>query len=520
MQASEPPPPKSSIKKSQKVQSEPSSSSSYQQQQQQQVKLKIVIRRLPANLPEELFWQSVKPWVNEQTVSWKFYRKGKLAKSVNKETVHSRAYVLFKSTPSLVTFHREYDGHLFRDKQGNESNAVVEYAVYQKVPTDRKKGDRKQGSIDIDPDYLSFLESLKAPAKTVVDGEMTSQAVATAAAATLSSGAAKPKLTPLLEHLKARKEGKSHKHGSPALSGMSTPRGAKAILAPPPNGQSSGKSKKGDKKDKGKGKSSAGADKKDKATGSEGAGGATDANGSSTKRSKKQPKQHAQSSGSSAPGSRLQPPEPAALQAMAAASLAARQQQQQQGRSGEGGGGGGGGGNRSGAQSPAVGEANGTGPPPGASRSKRREKRGDGGKKEAKEGGGGGGTENSSGPPVQFKILKREATAEPSPSSASIPSSSTPSDPFHGRQPGASSSRALNPNLQVFEPQQSQPPPVSTTERVRGPRSGRGGLGGGGGGQQQQQSGGGGGGGGRGGRGGGGGRGAKGGRGRGQGPPP
>ncbi|KAL7416138.1 regulator of nonsense-mediated decay, partial [Mrakia frigida] len=78
-----------------------------------------------------------------------------------KENAHSRAYILFKSTEALVNFHRGYDGHAFRDKQGNESFAVVEYATYQKVPVERKKVDPKQGTIDDDPDFLSFLESLK-----------------------------------------------------------------------------------------------------------------------------------------------------------------------------------------------------------------------------------------------------------------------------------------------------------------------------------------------------------------------
>jgi len=43
-------------------------------------RLKTVVRRLPPNLPEEIFWQSVQPWVSEDTTVWKTYYPGKLRK--------------------------------------------------------------------------------------------------------------------------------------------------------------------------------------------------------------------------------------------------------------------------------------------------------------------------------------------------------------------------------------------------------------------------------------------------------
>lgn len=42
------------------------------------IRLKTVIRKLPPNLPEEVFWQSVALWVNENTCTWKTFHKGKL----------------------------------------------------------------------------------------------------------------------------------------------------------------------------------------------------------------------------------------------------------------------------------------------------------------------------------------------------------------------------------------------------------------------------------------------------------
>lgn len=53
---------------------------------------KIVVRRLPPDLPESVFWQSVSPWVTRETaaegegqstaeiVLWSHYRPGKIRK--------------------------------------------------------------------------------------------------------------------------------------------------------------------------------------------------------------------------------------------------------------------------------------------------------------------------------------------------------------------------------------------------------------------------------------------------------
>jgi len=42
------------------------------------VKLKVVVRGLPSNLPEAVFKQSAKEWINESTVDWYYYVAGKL----------------------------------------------------------------------------------------------------------------------------------------------------------------------------------------------------------------------------------------------------------------------------------------------------------------------------------------------------------------------------------------------------------------------------------------------------------
>lgn len=43
-------------------------------------RLKTIVRRLPPNLPEDIFWQSVQQWVTDETVQWKAYYQGKSRK--------------------------------------------------------------------------------------------------------------------------------------------------------------------------------------------------------------------------------------------------------------------------------------------------------------------------------------------------------------------------------------------------------------------------------------------------------
>ncbi|KIJ16461.1 hypothetical protein PAXINDRAFT_10911 [Paxillus involutus ATCC 200175] len=166
-------------------------------------RLKTVVRRLPPNLPEEIFWQSVQAWVSDETVTWRMFCPGKTRKRVNKENLPSRAYIAFKNEEQVATFSREYDGHLFRDKAGNESQAVVEFAPFQKIPTEKKKVDARNNTIDKDEDYISFIESLKSAEKN--------EPLPLEALIAASQPPPPPTTTPLLEALKAEKSAQKDK---------------------------------------------------------------------------------------------------------------------------------------------------------------------------------------------------------------------------------------------------------------------------------------------------------------------
>lgn len=87
----------------------------------------------------------------------------------DKDDVHSRAYITFKTVEDLVAFHQGYDGWSFKSKTGaivcisscrsqsnlcgflvvgNISQAVVEFAPYQKTPILSAKADPRQSTIE------------------------------------------------------------------------------------------------------------------------------------------------------------------------------------------------------------------------------------------------------------------------------------------------------------------------------------------------------------------------------------
>lgn len=233
-----------------------------------QFKSKVVIRRLPPNLPAHVFWKAVSPWIRDSadcqaltttaqtssapaqpgaetseahtsdsrsaatssastsptpTVDYKQFVAGKLKTDTNKQNKHARAYVRFLDAQMLVQFYKAFDGHIFRDSRGNESIAIVEFAPYQKVvvstPRTGTRGgpraakpDAQQGTIDKDADYQCFLERLSKADDQVQrsEGELLASLLD-------SKGKEKEtearrlagKVTPLLLHLREQKMAQS-----------------------------------------------------------------------------------------------------------------------------------------------------------------------------------------------------------------------------------------------------------------------------------------------------------------------
>lgn len=73
----------------------------------------------------------------------------------------SRAYINFCNQDDIFIFKDKFDGYVFVDK-GVEYPAVVEFAPFQGlVKIKSRKKDNKCGTIETDPHFLQFLESLK-----------------------------------------------------------------------------------------------------------------------------------------------------------------------------------------------------------------------------------------------------------------------------------------------------------------------------------------------------------------------
>ena len=56
-------------------------------------------------------------------------------------------------------FKEKFDGYVFIDRDGGESQCLVEYSAYQKTPnaTKKTKKDMKSETIDEDPDFLGIF---------------------------------------------------------------------------------------------------------------------------------------------------------------------------------------------------------------------------------------------------------------------------------------------------------------------------------------------------------------------------
>ncbi len=185
----------------------PSPGSKAVQQQNQSVRLKVVIRKLPPNLPEDVFLGTLQPWVKRY--DYCCYVQGKQTASRAKNDKCSRAYVRFMDAASLVEFHKQYNGHQFISSEGKESRALVEFAPYQKIPKQSKgKPDTRKGTLEQDPDFQSFVESLKASVQAPIASEQIKGyyfPISNESANKPQEASSQNKVTPLIEYLRSQK---------------------------------------------------------------------------------------------------------------------------------------------------------------------------------------------------------------------------------------------------------------------------------------------------------------------------
>lgn len=117
---------------------------------------KVVVRRLPPIMDQDSFIMQVSPLPD---YDYMYTVKGDAALGENS---FSRVYINFTNSADVFLFKEKFDNYVFLDQKGHEYPAVVEFASFQKIPRKRKpRPDPKSGTIESDPYYTEFLESLK-----------------------------------------------------------------------------------------------------------------------------------------------------------------------------------------------------------------------------------------------------------------------------------------------------------------------------------------------------------------------
>jgi len=124
----------------------------------EKTKLRLVVRRLPAQLTEEQFKNTVQKHLDY--VDFWYFVSGQVT---DKKVTNSSAYLNFTTQEALQQFWQEFNGHMFITSRGKELKTIIDYAPYQKVPRQKKKVDNRENTIESDPEYLAFVEKLKEP---------------------------------------------------------------------------------------------------------------------------------------------------------------------------------------------------------------------------------------------------------------------------------------------------------------------------------------------------------------------
>ncbi|KAF2833100.1 hypothetical protein CC86DRAFT_4984 [Ophiobolus disseminans] len=166
-------------------------------------RLKLVCRRLPPGLTEAEFHAILgDEWKQGAgKVDWMRWEQGKISKDAAKPSRPGRAYIHVTKQEYATALGDKVRDSTFQDaaKSWQDSALVgpptLELAPYPKMPGGRRRNDNRQGTIDQDPDFKDFLESLTSP-------------ITKPAAPDDSQKPEKVKTTPLIEALREKKANK------------------------------------------------------------------------------------------------------------------------------------------------------------------------------------------------------------------------------------------------------------------------------------------------------------------------
>ncbi|PLN75708.1 Smg-4/UPF3 family-domain-containing protein [Aspergillus taichungensis] len=181
-------------------------------------RLKLLVRRLPPGLTQTEFETVLGPeWkTGAGKVDWLQYKPGKVSKDPAKPSRPSRAYIHVTAADHTIPLSNKVRQSSFVDARNTSTDPVLigppslEFAPYAKVPGSRVRKDARQGTIDQDPEFIAFLESLTQPI-TKPSVEPSDQP---------EDKKEGPTVTPLIQYIRDKKAnkakdgaGRSSKHG-------------------------------------------------------------------------------------------------------------------------------------------------------------------------------------------------------------------------------------------------------------------------------------------------------------------
>ncbi|KAI1136814.1 Smg-4/UPF3 family-domain-containing protein, partial [Hypoxylon sp. FL0543] len=170
---------------------------------------KVIIRRLPPAMTEAEFWAVLgEEWKSGQgKVDWMRFQEGTVSQDPANPSSPGRCYLQVLQTEDISVLAEIVQRSTWEDEKRSFNDPALvgppylEISLYQKVPNSKRRTDTKQGTIDQDPDFMAFLDSLtQDPAVKEVDADQIAEDTVKADV--------KVTTTPLVEYLKEKKANK------------------------------------------------------------------------------------------------------------------------------------------------------------------------------------------------------------------------------------------------------------------------------------------------------------------------
>ncbi|KMU90587.1 hypothetical protein CIHG_08303 [Coccidioides immitis H538.4] len=189
-------------------------------------RLKLLVRRLPPGLTQVEFETALGPeWtVGKGKLDWFAYKPGKLSADPSKPSKPSRAYLRVTASAIVPELSDRVRETSFQDSRNTFADPALlgpptlEYAPYPRVPGGKVRKDARMGTIDQDPEFIAFLESLTNPVPKPSTDDIVEP-----------DKDEKITITPLIQYLKDKKAGKAKEASAPARATKPSRSGAKDV---------------------------------------------------------------------------------------------------------------------------------------------------------------------------------------------------------------------------------------------------------------------------------------------------